>query len=78
MLNLGDVINDMVYQIRPYEVVPGATDQGNRRGCGISSANFLETRKRYEILERTPRWISRMSGPQQEAHGISQHDGQDH
>ena len=27
MLNLGDVINDMVYQIRPYEVVPGATDQ---------------------------------------------------
>ena len=27
MLNLGDVINDMVYRIRPYEVAPGATDQ---------------------------------------------------
>ncbi len=45
-VNLGDVINDMVYRIRPYEVTPGAGD-------------FLEHRNRYEMLERTPEWISR-------------------
>jgi predicted nucleotide-binding protein (sugar kinase/HSP70/actin superfamily) len=57
-VNLGDVINDMVYQIRPYEVVPGATDQAIKEVVdGLS--DFLEHRKRYEVLERTPRWISR-------------------
>jgi predicted nucleotide-binding protein (sugar kinase/HSP70/actin superfamily) len=58
MLNLGDVINDMVYQIRPYEVVPGATDEAIEEIVSQLSS-FLETRKRYEILERTPGWVSR-------------------
>jgi predicted nucleotide-binding protein (sugar kinase/HSP70/actin superfamily) len=56
-MNLGDVINDMVYQIRPYEVVPGATDQAIKEVVDQLS-DFLQNRKRYEILERTPRWIS--------------------
>ena len=56
-LNLGDVINDMVYQIRPYEVAPGATDQAIKEVVDQLS-DFLENRKRYEILERTPGWIS--------------------
>ena len=57
-VNLGDVINDMVYQIRPYEVVPGATDQAIQEVVDQLS-NFLEHRKRYEILEHAPGWISR-------------------
>jgi predicted nucleotide-binding protein (sugar kinase/HSP70/actin superfamily) len=56
-LNLGDVINDMVYQIRPYEVAPGATDQAIKEVVDQLS-DFLENRKRYEILERAPGWIS--------------------
>ena len=57
-LNLGDVINDMVYQIRPYEVAPGATAQAIKEVVDQLS-DFLENRKRYEILESTPGWISR-------------------
>ena len=57
-LNLGDVINDMVYQIRPYEVAPGATAQAIKEVVDQLS-DFLENRKRYEILESAPGWISR-------------------
>jgi predicted nucleotide-binding protein (sugar kinase/HSP70/actin superfamily) len=58
MLNLGDVINDMVYRIRPYEVVPGSTDRAIEEIVGQLS-KFLETRKNFEILEQTPQWISK-------------------
>jgi predicted nucleotide-binding protein (sugar kinase/HSP70/actin superfamily) len=57
-LILGDVINDMLYQIRPYEIVPGATRQAIADVVDQLS-EFLQTRKRYEILERAPQWISR-------------------
>jgi predicted nucleotide-binding protein (sugar kinase/HSP70/actin superfamily) len=57
MLNLGDVINDMVYRIRPYEVTPGTTDRAIEEVVDQLS-DFLKTRKRYEILNHTPRWIS--------------------
>jgi predicted nucleotide-binding protein (sugar kinase/HSP70/actin superfamily) len=56
-VNLGDVINDMVYQIRPYEIARGTTDQAIKDVVDQLSG-FLEHRKRYEILERTPRWVS--------------------
>jgi predicted nucleotide-binding protein (sugar kinase/HSP70/actin superfamily) len=56
-LNLGDVINDLAYQIRPYETIPGATDRAIQEVADLLS-DFLENRKRFEILERTPQWIS--------------------
>jgi predicted nucleotide-binding protein (sugar kinase/HSP70/actin superfamily) len=56
-LNLGDVINDLVYQIRPYEVAPGETDRAIQETVDQLS-DFLQSRKRYEILERTRGWIS--------------------
>jgi hypothetical protein len=56
-LNLGDVVNDMVYQIRPYEVVPGAADRAIQEVVDELSG-FLQNRNRYEILDRTPGWIS--------------------
>jgi len=61
-LNLGDVINDLVYQIRPYETIAGATDRAIQEVVDQLS-DFLENRKRFEILERIPRWISqRLAG----------------
>jgi len=57
MLNLGDVINDMVYRIRPYEVTPGDTDRAIEEVV-TQLSSYLETRRRFEILERTPPWIS--------------------
>jgi predicted nucleotide-binding protein (sugar kinase/HSP70/actin superfamily) len=57
-MNLGDVIHDMAYQIRPYELIPGATDQAIKDVVDLLG-DFLQNRKRFEILERTPGWISR-------------------
>jgi predicted nucleotide-binding protein (sugar kinase/HSP70/actin superfamily) len=54
MLNLGDVMNDLSYRIRPFEIVPGST---NRAVDEVVDrfAHFLEHRRRFEILEWLPR-----------------------
>jgi len=55
-LNLGDVTNEMLYQIRPYEMVPGETKRAFAEIMDTLSA-FLRERQRFEILERTPVWL---------------------
>ena len=57
-LNLGDVINEIGYQLRPYEVTPGATDRALNRVVDELS-EFLRTRPVFEILECSPGWLSR-------------------
>jgi predicted nucleotide-binding protein (sugar kinase/HSP70/actin superfamily) len=57
MLNLGDVLNDLSYRIRPFEAVPGSTDRAIEEVVDRLS-HFLETRRRFEILARSPRWIA--------------------
>jgi predicted nucleotide-binding protein (sugar kinase/HSP70/actin superfamily) len=57
MLNLGDVLNDLSYRIRPFEAVPGSTDRALEEVVDQLS-HFLETRRRFEILERVPRWLA--------------------
>jgi predicted nucleotide-binding protein (sugar kinase/HSP70/actin superfamily) len=57
MLNLGDVLNDLSYRIRPFEAVPGSTDRAIEEVVNRLS-HFLETRRRFEILERAPRWLA--------------------
>jgi predicted nucleotide-binding protein (sugar kinase/HSP70/actin superfamily) len=57
MLNLGDVLNDLSYRIRPFEVVAGSSDQAISDAVDQLS-HFLETRQRFEILERAPRWLA--------------------
>ena len=42
MLNLGDVINDLSYRIRPFEAVPGSTDRAIADAVDQLS-HFLET-----------------------------------
>jgi predicted nucleotide-binding protein (sugar kinase/HSP70/actin superfamily) len=57
MLNLGDVINDMSYRIRPLEAVAGSTDLAIGEVVDQLSG-FLETRRKFEILERAPKPIA--------------------
>lgn len=56
-LNLGDITNEISYQLRPYEVVPGATDRAINRVVDTLS-QFLRTRPVFEILERSPTWLA--------------------
>ena len=55
-LNLGDVANEMLYQLRPYEIVPGATDHAFGEIMD-TLGSFLRERRRFEILERVPVWL---------------------
>jgi len=55
-LNLGDVTNEILYQIRPYEMVPGETKRAFAEIMDTLSA-FLRERQRFEILERMPVWL---------------------
>jgi predicted nucleotide-binding protein (sugar kinase/HSP70/actin superfamily) len=57
MLNLGDVINDLSYRIRPFEAVAGSTDRAVEDVVDRLS-HFLETRSRFEIMERAPHWLT--------------------
>src|ERR1700740_1724810 len=66
MLNalfMGDVMNDLAFQIRPYEVNRGETD-GVFEETMQELVTLLRDGKRFEILEDTPKWISRrLAGP---------------
>jgi predicted nucleotide-binding protein (sugar kinase/HSP70/actin superfamily) len=69
MLNLGDVINDMSYRIRPFETVPGSTDQAIKEVVDQLS-HFLETRRRFEMLERAPRGLAALLRGNPKFHGF--------
>ena len=56
-LNLGDVMNDVTCQIRPYEVNPGETDRVVTEVMDELSAR-LKDREMFEILDRTPAWMT--------------------
>jgi predicted nucleotide-binding protein (sugar kinase/HSP70/actin superfamily) len=56
-LNLGDIMNDVVYQIRPYEVVPGEADRVAREAMdGLAAA--CRDRQMFEVLDRVPAWAA--------------------
>jgi len=56
-LNLGDITNEIAYQLRPYEAVPGSTDHALHQIVDELS-DFLRSRPKFEILERSPGWFS--------------------
>jgi hypothetical protein len=60
-LNLGDVTNEMMYRIRPYEVRAGATDQAMQRLC-----TTLPERRPFEDRRDLPAWLSSGKGIQNE------------
>src|SRR6202000_3333170 len=54
-LNLGDVLNELVYQVRPFEVNKGETDKVIREAAKTLT-DTLRDRKRWHIMEAAPEW----------------------
>jgi predicted nucleotide-binding protein (sugar kinase/HSP70/actin superfamily) len=54
-MHLGDVINDLMYQIRPFEVNKGETDRVFRETVDGLCAD-LKNRKAFEIEQLAPDW----------------------
>jgi predicted nucleotide-binding protein (sugar kinase/HSP70/actin superfamily) len=54
-MHLGDVINDLIYQIRPFEVTKGETDRVFREAVDGLCAD-LKNRKAFEIEQQAPDW----------------------
>jgi predicted nucleotide-binding protein (sugar kinase/HSP70/actin superfamily) len=54
-LQLGDVINDLIYQIRPFEVAKGETDRVFRETVD-GLCEDLKNRKSFEIEKQAPDW----------------------
>jgi predicted nucleotide-binding protein (sugar kinase/HSP70/actin superfamily) len=54
-MHLGDVINDLVYQIRPFEVNKGQTDRVFRETVDGLCAD-LKNRRAFEIEQLAPDW----------------------
>ncbi|MBX6361478.1 MAG: activator of (R)-2-hydroxyglutaryl-CoA dehydratase [Acidobacterium ailaaui] len=54
-LNLGDVINELAYQIRPFEVNKGDTDRVIQDAVKTLT-DTLRDRKRWHIMDAAPDW----------------------
>jgi predicted nucleotide-binding protein (sugar kinase/HSP70/actin superfamily) len=54
-MHLGDVINDLVYQVRPFEVNKGETDRVFREAVD-GLCEDLKNRKAFEIEALAPNW----------------------
>ena len=54
-LYLGDVFNDLIYQIRPFEVKQGETERVFREAVDVLSED-LRNRDSFEIEQRAPHW----------------------
>ncbi len=60
MLNaviLADVLNDLSYKIRPYEVVPGQTDEV-LTACVDELCEHLREHKAGDLVDRVPSWLA--------------------
>jgi predicted nucleotide-binding protein (sugar kinase/HSP70/actin superfamily) len=55
-MHLGDVINDLIYQIRPFEVNKGETDRVFREMVD-GLCEDMRNRKSFEIEESGPQWL---------------------
>jgi predicted nucleotide-binding protein (sugar kinase/HSP70/actin superfamily) len=60
-LNFGDIMNDIGYQIRPFEVRPGETDRVMTESMAYLTARVQE-REMFEILQRAPTWMVKRWG----------------
>jgi predicted nucleotide-binding protein (sugar kinase/HSP70/actin superfamily) len=55
-LNFGDILNDITYQIRPFEVTAGETDRVMAEVMEYLTTTVRD-RKKYEIEEHAPNWV---------------------
>ena len=54
-LHVGDIMNDLIYQIRPFEVNPGETDRVFREAVD-TLCDDLRQRRSFEIEQAAPDW----------------------
>jgi predicted nucleotide-binding protein (sugar kinase/HSP70/actin superfamily) len=54
-MHLGDVLNDLIYQVRPYEAKQGETDRTFHEAVD-ALCDDLRNRNSFEIEERAPEW----------------------
>ena len=54
-LHVGDVMNDLIYQVRPFEVNKGETEKVFQ-GAMYKLSTTLRDRPPFEIMERAPKW----------------------
>jgi predicted nucleotide-binding protein (sugar kinase/HSP70/actin superfamily) len=57
-LHAGDVMNDIFYQIRPFEVNPGEAEHVFQQAMARLSTTLRE-RPPFEIMQRAPGWLQR-------------------
>jgi predicted nucleotide-binding protein (sugar kinase/HSP70/actin superfamily) len=57
-LTYGDILNDITYQIRPYEVVSGQTDRV-MTACMAHLMSEVRDRQMFEVMQRAPAWLTR-------------------
>jgi len=56
-LYFGDVLNDLAYNIRPYESKPGETDRVMEL-CAQEVCDYLRTYKAEDVIRKMPSWLS--------------------
>ena len=57
-LNFGDIMNDVTYQIRPFEVKPGETDRVVSQ-CMDHLTHVVRDREMFEVMQRAPGWLTK-------------------
>jgi predicted nucleotide-binding protein (sugar kinase/HSP70/actin superfamily) len=62
-LHLGDTINDLIFQIRPYEVKRGETDRAFEEAVA-TLCSTLRDRKPFEFMDDAPNWLTARVGNQ--------------
>jgi predicted nucleotide-binding protein (sugar kinase/HSP70/actin superfamily) len=69
-LNLGDVVNELVYQIRPFEIDKGQTDRVMQQAAKTLT-DTLRDRKRWHIMDASPAWAKPFLEKHEKVAGIS-------
>jgi predicted nucleotide-binding protein (sugar kinase/HSP70/actin superfamily) len=69
-LNLGDVVNELVYQVRPFEVNKGETDRVIQESVKTLT-DTLRDRKRWHIDDAAPKWLLPVISKNEKVKGIS-------
>lgn len=60
-MNIGDIINDVAYQIRPFEVVPGQTDKVLEE-CMDMMYERMKTKKYFDFNSKMGAFLSKVPG----------------
>ena len=69
-LNFGDVLNDICYQIRPYEIAPGQTDRVFQDAMERLTAS-LRDRRMFRLADAKPEWLTKWMASKRKIEGIS-------